>query len=88
MKIPANRKTIPPRERLSEIIDYDPISGKLYRKKGSSVGTEACTSNKHGYLVTHKIDAISARENAELKFGYHPNHGRHRTNHEKIMRGA
>lgn len=69
-------------ETAMEFFRYEPSSGKLFWKKAPGkkvkVGAEVgCIKKKNtnlGYFKTIE-EAAKVRKAAEIKYGYHPNHG-------------
>ena len=68
-------------ERANELFRYDPISGKVFRKvttssrsiKGAHIGVNGTEIHLGSFKTLE--EAATARQNAEIKYGYHENHG-------------
>ena len=54
------------------------VSGVYWNKKNKKWIANICVDKKTIYLGSHlnKIDAVASRKEAEIKYGFHVNHGR------------
>jgi len=59
-------------QEAATVLEYNPVTGEL--KWQSYI----CIDSKQKYLGVYKYlcDAETARKEAEIKYGYHKNHGR------------